>query len=217
MTATTPGAAQLAALFTDFDPCDWPLIAESNQGTLVQVCAHGLDLVVKTPRGPKALWYARRFALRREYRAYRRLDGVSGFPHCFGLFGGCHLALEHIEGELLRHVPPANPGVFFDRLRSVIEAMHRRGVAHGDLKNRENVMIAGNDYPVILDLGTAVVRKPGWHPLNHFVFDYLRRIDRNGFVKLKYGRYDRAEGEDRRWVRRSLIERVNNWARSRGL
>lgn len=217
MPASDPQNSSLEALFADFRPGDWPLIARSNQGTLVRVQADGFDLAVKTPMGYGPLWYGRRFSLQREYRAYRRLEGLAAFARCLGLFGGCHLALEYIEGRLLREAGPADPDAFFDRLKTAVVAMHERGVVHGDLKSRSNVMVDTHDRPVIIDLGTAVVRKPGFHPINHFVFDYLRRIDRNGFVKLKYGRYDMASGADRDWVRRSLIERVNNWARRRGL
>jgi hypothetical protein len=205
------------ALFEGFRPADWPVVAESNQGTIVRVRRGDLDLAVKTPRGRGIAWRARRFSLRREFRAYRRIEGVAGFPRCLGLFGGCHLAIEYVDGALLRHATPSDPEAFFRELREAIEAMHARGVAHGDLKSRQNVMVASDGRPVIIDLGTAIVRKPGWHPLNHWLFDYLRQIDLNGWVKLKYGSYDRVDELDRHLVRRSRIERLNRWARRRGL
>jgi len=217
MPLANPETDDLDALLEDFRPADWPLVADSNQGTIVRVQTGRLDLAVKTPRGRGIAWRARRFSLRREYRAYCRIADVPGFPRCLGLFGGCHLALEYVDGALLRHAVPADPEAFFDRLRDAITAMHARGVAHGDLKSRQNVMVAGDGQPIIIDLGTAVVRKPGWHPLNRRLFEYLRQIDLNGWVKLKYGSYDRVDELDRHMVRRSRIERVNNWARRRGL
>jgi RIO-like serine/threonine protein kinase len=217
MPLANPESDDLDALFEDFRPAEWPLVADSNQGTLVRVQTGHLDLAVKTPRGRGIAWRARRFSLRREYRAYRRIADIPGFPRCLGLFGGCHLALEYVDGALLRHAVPADPERFFDRLRDAITAMHARGVAHGDLKSRQNVMVTGDGQPMIIDLGTAVVRKPGWHPLNRRLFEYLRQIDLNGWVKLKYGSYDRVDELDRHMVRRSRIERVNNWARRRGL
>ncbi len=205
------------ALFEDFSTTRWPVIAESNQGTIVRVQTGTLDVAVKTPRGRGIAWRARRFSLRREYRAYRRIEGLEGFPRCLGLFGGCHLAIEYVDGALLRHARPSDPERFFDQLRQIIKAMHERGVVHGDLKSRQNVLVASDGRPVIIDLGTALVRKPGWHPVNHWLFDYLRQIDLNGWVKLKYGSYDRVDELDRHLVRRSRIERINNWARRRGL
>ncbi|MDZ7791305.1 MAG: hypothetical protein U5L08_12600 [Xanthomonadales bacterium] len=207
----------LSALFEGFEPANWPVVAESNQGRIVRVESGGFDLAVKTPSGRGIVWQARRFSLRREFQAYRRVEGVPGFPRCFGLFGGCHMAVEYVDGALLKHTTPADPEHFFDRLRQTITAMHERGVAHGDLKSRKNVMVADDGRPVIIDLGTAIVRKAGWRPLNRWLFVYLRQIDLNAWVKLKYGSYDRADELDRHLVRRSRIERINNWARRRGL
>ncbi|HSH26535.1 MAG TPA: hypothetical protein VK972_02000, partial [Wenzhouxiangella sp.] len=179
MPSSAPSGFVPAELFENFDPADWPIVAEGNQGRIVRVQSGGLDLAVKTPRGRGLAWRARQFSLRREYRAYRRIEGLPGFPRCFGLFRGCHLTLEYIDGALLRHAEPADPERFFEQLRETVEAMHDRGVAHGDLKSRKNVMIAGDGRPVILDLGTSLVLKPGWRPFNRWLFNYLRQIDRN--------------------------------------
>lgn len=217
MSLAVSESTALDALFEGFDPSHWPVVAKSNQGTIVRVESGDFDLAVKTPRGHGVAWQARQFSLRREYRAYRRIQGVPGFPRCLGLFRGRHLAMEYIEGALLRHTVPADPERFFRELRQTIKAMHERGVAHGDLKSRQNVLVARDGRPVIIDLGTAIVQKPGWHPLNRWLFAYLQQIDLNGWVKLKYGSYDRVDELDRHLVRRSRIERLNNWARRRGL
>jgi len=217
MASVAHDTPELEVLFERFEPADWPVVAQSNQGTIIRVRSGGLDLAVKTPHGRGIAWRARRFLLRREYRAYRRLEGLSGFPHCLGLFQARHLAMEYVEGALLRHAAPADPERFFHELRQIIQAMHERGVAHGDLKSRHNVLVDGTGRPVIIDLGTAVVRRPGRHPLNHWLFDYLRQIDLNGWVKLKYGNYEHVDERDRHLVRRSRIERLNHWARRRGL
>lgn len=217
MLRTAPESEPLAALLERFQADDWPLIAVSNQGKLVRVRTGAVDVAVKSPVGRGLLWQARRLSLQREYRAYRRLGGIHGIPRCFGLYGGCHLVVEYVEGALLRDAAPAAPETFFAQLKRTIDAMHERGVAHGDLKSRRNVMIAPDGNPVIIDLGTAVVRRDGWHPVNQRLFDYLRQIDLNGWIKLKYGSYDRASELDRHLLRRSMIERINHWARQRGL
>jgi len=210
-------STDLEPLFEDFEPANWPIVAESNQGTIVRVKTGGFDLAVKTPRGRGIARQVHLFSLKREYHAYRRVSGAPCFARCFGLFGGRHLVLEYIDGALLKHAAPTEPKRFFDELKQAIEAMHARGVAHGDLKSRHNVMVAGDGRPVIIDLGTAVVHRPGWHPVNHWLFNYLRQIDLNGWIKLKYGNYDHVSELDRHLVRRSLIERINSWARQRGL
>lgn len=217
MPSADPSSTDLDTFFEGFDPKDWPVVAESNQGRIMRVRAGDFDLAVKTPRGRGIAWKARRYSLHREYRAYRRIDGVPGFPRCFGLFGGCYLAMEYVDGALLKHAAPADPERFFDELKEAVTTMHERGVVHGDLKSRQNVMVTAEGRPMIIDLGTAVVYRRGWHPLNHWLFGYLRQIDLNGWIKLKYGSYDRVDELDRHMVRRSRIERINNWARRRGL
>lgn len=217
MSLATPESEALARLFEDFNPEDWPVVAQSNQGRVVRVTSAEFDLAVKTPRGRGLAWRARQFSLRREFKAYRRIQGLAGFPRCLGLFRQCHLALEYIDGPLLRHAVPADPEAFFDEMQQNVAAMHARGVAHGDLKSRKNVMIAADGRPVIIDLGTAVVCRSGWRPVNRRLFDYLRQIDLNGWVKLKYGSYDQVDELDRHLVRRTRIERINRWARRRGL
>lgn len=207
--------SQLDKLFSDFDPAAWPVIAESNQGLIVHVTAKPLNLAVKVPRGRGLMWHARRLSLLREHAAYQRLTGITGLPRCFGLFNGCHLALEYIQGLPLRQAVVPDQYTFYDRLRGILEAMHRRGVAHGDLKSRQNIMMTNSGEPVIVDLGTAVIRKNGWQPFNHWLFNYLCRIDFNGWVKHKYGSYDNIADHDRHHLRRTRIERINNWVRRR--
>jgi len=206
---------QLDELFSDFDPAAWPVIAESNQGLIVHVTTKTLNLAVKVPRGRGLMWHARRLSLLREHAAYQKLTGIPGLPRCFGLFNGCHLALEYIQGLPLRQAVVPDQHAFYDRLRGILEAMHRRGVAHGDLKSRQNIMMTDSGAPVIVDLGTAVVRKNGWRPFNRWLFNYLCRIDFNGWVKHKYGSYDNIADHDRHHLRRTRIERINNWVRRR--
>ncbi len=207
--------AELEALFADFDPANFPVIARSTQGTLVRVKLPHADLAVKIPTGRGLTRRVLTTALRREHRAYRRLAGIEGFAHCFGLFRGRYLALEYLEAKPLKQAAPPDRDRYFSHLLQVIENMHRRGVAHGDLKSRHNVMVCPDGTPVIIDLGASVVRRNGWHPLNHRLFRYMCRIDRNSWIKLKYGGYDQVDESDRHLLDRSLIERVNSRIRRR--
>lgn len=215
MTRSNRTSPTLERLFSDFDPAAWPVIAESNQGTLLHVRHEDLNLAVKLPRGRGLLHWARRLTLEREHRAYLRLQGLPGLPACHGLFQGRYLALQYIDGQPLRQTTGLQPPAFYQQLRASIDAMHARGVTHGDLKSRHNIMVSSEGHPVIIDLGTALLRKPGWRPLNRWLFNYLCQIDLNGWLKHKYGSYDQVSGTDRALLRRSLIERMNNWLRHR--
>ncbi|QKK01729.1 MAG: hypothetical protein HND55_03075 [Pseudomonadota bacterium] len=211
MTRSPSNLPPLAAALKSFDPARHRLIARSSQGQLLEVNAREGRFVVKMPVGRRLAGMLWRHALRREHTAYRQLQGLPGFPRCHGLFDDRHLVIERIAGVPLRQATLLQRERFFANLQATITAMHQRGIAHGDLKNRDNIMVRADDqHPFIIDLGTAVVRKPGLHPFNHRLFDYLCRIDRNAWIKLKYGGYDRVQPADRAWLRRSLIERINS-------
>jgi predicted Ser/Thr protein kinase len=147
------------------------------------------DVVVKTAHrgGPLgALW---RSLLRREQAAYERLGGIAGIPRSFGLVGN-DLALEYIAGPSLREYEGriADRDAFFDQLLETLEAMHAAGVAHGDLKRKDNIIVGPDERPYLIDFGIAVRRSATSALWNRWVFEPLVQMDRNAWVKLKYGR-----------------------------
>jgi predicted Ser/Thr protein kinase len=147
-------------------------------------------VVVKQPHrgGPLGgLWRA---LLRREQAVYARLGGIAGVPRSFGLVGGDYLVLEYIAGPSLREhaAQIADREAFFAKLRATLDAMHAAGVAHGDLKRKNNIVIGAGETPYLIDFGIAV-RRSATSPLwNRLVFARLVQMDRNAWVKLKYGR-----------------------------
>ena len=180
-------------------------LARGHQGWLFGLSLNGYRLAVKTPAGGVGAFLHRR-ALRLEHRAYRRLNGVSGLARCHGLFDDRWLVLDEIDGEAFRDA--AVDEAFFDRLLEVVRAMHGRGVAHGDLKRKSNLMVGADGRPWIVDLGTAVVRREGFAPINHALFRTLAQTDLNAWVKLKYGGYDDVSPADRAMFRPTLPERL---------
>lgn len=180
-------------------------MARSNQGWLFGLRFDGRDLVVKTPAGG-AFSLVHRRALAREFRAYRRLEGLPGFATCHGLFDDRWLVLDRIRGTGFRDRETGPE--FFARLLDVVRSMHERGVAHGDLKRKSNLMIDDSGSPIVLDLGTALVHRPGMHPVNHALFRFLVQTDLNAWIKLKYGGYENIEPADAVLLRRSRIEQL---------
>ena len=180
-------------------------MAQGNQGWLFGLAINGRRLVVKTPAGgPAALLHRR--ALAREYAAYRQLDGVPGFATCHGLFDRRWLVLDELAAGPFRDSVPAP--AYFDRLLQIIRAMHARGVAHGDLKRKSNLLIGPGDRPWIVDLGAAVVRRERRAPINHRLFRMLAQTDLNAWIKLKYGGYEGISDADRALYRPTLPERM---------
>jgi predicted Ser/Thr protein kinase len=173
------------------------------------------SVVVKTPHGGPlgALW---RSLLRREAAVYARLGGIAGIPRSFGLVGH-GLALEHIAGPSLREHEPriGDREAFFAKLLATVEGMHAAGVAHGDLKRKDNIIVGAGERPYLIDFGIAVRRSDTSALWNRVVFAPLKQIDMNAWIKLKYGRRiepaeepDVLTAEDAEIYRPLLVERL---------
>lgn len=183
--------------------------ARGYQGAVYLYQAGGRRFAVKAAaaRGWRGL-VARRM-LRREHRVYERLRGFPGSPRCYGLLRARYLVLDYVDGEPLRRARLADRRGFYDTLRAYIEELHRRGVAHADLKRRENLLVLDGRRPCLVDFGAAIVRKPGFAPLNRYLYGLARRFDLNAWAKLKYdGRYEEMTPEDRACYRRTAVERI---------
>ena len=157
------------------------------------------DFVVKTARGP---WPWRAFgqtAIRREHRIYAAIDGVPGVPHCLGLIDGKALVLEYIAGRTFRQGENEleDWDRFFVKLLETIRGIHALGVAHGDLKRKDNLLIGPGEQPYIVDFGVASAEKSATMPWSNAMFRWMRQYDYNAWVKLKNRRrLDNLPAED---------------------
>ena len=110
-----------------------------------------------------------RFLVWREKRAYERLAGVPGIPRFYGVLDGPALVIEAIEGRSLEDLEKAErlPRDFFDALRSLVEKVHQRGLAHCDLKRAPNILVGEDGLPYIVDWSAAISEKEfRGYPLN---------------------------------------------------
>ena len=186
-----------------------PAYAHGYQGPVYLYQGEGRRFIVKTAVGSGLAGLLRRWMLRREYDAYLRLTDFAGSPRCYGLVDGRYLVLEYIDGPSLRSGRIDDRRTYFDTLFAHIGELHRRGVAHADLKSRDNLLVIGGRLPCVVDFGAAIVRKPGIAPLNHYLYELARRLDFNAWAKLKYrGRMEELTPEDRPYYRRTVIETV---------
>jgi len=145
------------------------------------------DILVKSAAGTGIMGWVNRRMIRREYRMYCRLTGVDGIPRCFGFFMGRYLALEYVKSRSLRHATIRDRDDFFAQMRTIIRSLHDHGVAHGDLHRKDNILVTDDLHPCLIDFGVAVFRKSGFHPFNHFLYDFSRQQDINSWLKHKYG------------------------------
>ena len=173
-------------------------------------------LVVKTCRGSGLSRRLRRMMLVREWRAYERLEDVPGVPRGFGLLDGEHLVIEYIRGVPFRQARIEDRERFFERLLALIEALHARGVAHCDLKKKENVIVLERERPCFIDFGASICLKPGFAPVNRQLFRIGQILDQNACLKLYYGKpLSQLTHEQLARFQRTRLEKVTRWVRYR--
>jgi predicted Ser/Thr protein kinase len=192
------------------------ILATSNQGIVLLFEGDGLKLIIKSAMGRGPVRRARQATLEREHAAYRRLNGVVGVPACYGFLARRYLLMEFIDGTAYREATWQDRDSWFTGLLDVINAFHSRGVSHGDLKSKSNMIVGVDLKPYIIDFGTTFLYKDGYHPINNRLFEYGKRLDINAWVKHKYhGRYRDASEEDRELLRYSKLEYVVRKLRGR--
>ncbi|MBM3475937.1 MAG: hypothetical protein FJX75_21930, partial [Armatimonadetes bacterium] len=67
-------------------------------------------------------------------------------------------------------------------LERIVDDLHRRGIAHADLKTLENILIDESGAVHIVDFNSAVRRRG---PLLGFVFRHVSADDRRAIIKAK--------------------------------
>ncbi|MFO8091278.1 MAG: hypothetical protein R6U13_15680 [Desulfatiglandaceae bacterium] len=128
-----------------------------------------------------------RFLVWRESKAYRHLRGVDGTPRLFRLIDGLALVIEEIRGRSLENAyrDITLPASFFNDLEDLVNRVHKRGLAHCDLKKEANVLLGEDGRPYIIDWGAAIhEREFRWYPLK-LVFKRFVTDDHMALVKLK--------------------------------
>ncbi len=191
------------------------VLGQSNQGEVRLFRIDGRELAIKMPKGRGLAWKVRQATLKREFRAYQRLAGVPGLARCHGLVDDTWLVLDYVTGKPFRDFQFTDREAFFSCLLNTIQSMHARGVAHGDLKRKDNLLVTRDEQPIILDLGAATLAGHRLRPFNSALFRFMRQTDLNAWVKLKHGSYQAVSEADRRYLKRSRLERVLTRIRGR--
>ena len=199
-------------------------IIRSPSGTrpiLWKIEENGLRLIIKDFSRNGFLFRntVGRFLIWRESKAYGMLRGIQGVPSFYGTIGGLALVVEEIEGKDLESVRNGEelPEDFFKRLRALIDEIHKRGMAHCDLKRAPNIILGNDGAPCIVDWSASICKKElGFFPLspifNRFVRDDLNAITK---ISLKYRPEIVSPKEKQQYFHRSRAEIVIRSLRDR--
>ncbi len=135
------------------------------------------------------IWFRRLIApllVSREVAALKRLDGLSCVPAFYACPDRLSFAMELIEGTPLDtfSLGELAPEVFA-RVQAAIDAIHGRGVSHGDLKRRSNLLLTPRGDIVLIDFAAAIVGARR----GRFLLNWLQResaqVDDKSVPRLK--------------------------------
>jgi hypothetical protein len=149
---------------------------------------------------------------RRERRALERLSGVAGIPAVVGELPPWGLLLQPVPGDAItrwRWRAKEDIVPMMRRLDDLIKRMHERGVAHLDLRKRDNILVAADGSPSLIDFNASFCFRPGSLGAR-LVFPLLQRIDRSALLKWKSFLLPDllSPSERRRHRRMSLLRRL---------
>jgi len=128
-----------------------------------------------------------RFQIERELRALEYLDGVGGVPSVLGKWSPFGILLQPMKGDPIsewRGGQPEEIASMFRRLDDLVTAIHARGVAHLDLRKRDNILITPDGQPSIIDFNASVRCRPGGL-LERLLFPMFRAVDCAALLKWK--------------------------------
>ena len=188
------------------------ILGYGYQGHTYRYDRNGRRLVIKATTGRGVAKLVRRWMLQHEYHVYRRLSGIEGIPACHGFVQKQFLVLEYVAGLPVRNTPITDREHFFKSMLLVIQKCHAAGVAHGDLKKKDNILVVDGRNPCLIDFGVAVIRKERFAPLNHYLYNLFKRFDYNAWAKLKYtDQKGDMDETDLQYIHRTVIERTAGW------
>ena len=163
----------------------------AKQNEEVSSIEDGPPVVLKTFR--LRPWLVRvlfsRWTLAHECTILRLLQGLEGIPRFYGRVGRDAFLLEYVAGAgpvlSSRELPPAQypSRQFFVRLRTLIQAMHARGVSHGDMRRR-NVIQGPDETPFLIDFATAIAAHGAFSGLRRCLVAPFARADLFALAKL---------------------------------
>jgi len=187
------------------------IISHGYQGHIYLYEDNSRRLIIKAPMGRGIGKFIRRIMLRNEFRVYSKLSAVQGIPRCFGFLKENYLVLQYIDGVSVKNAKIADKDQFYKAFLDLIKNLHTAGVAHGDLKKKDNLLVVDEQIPCVIDFGVAIIKKKKFAPLNHFLFNIAGKFDFNAWAKLKYsGKLENITDEDRKYYNRTILEATSH-------
>ena len=144
---------------------------------------------------------------------------MRGVPLLYRTIGGLALIIEEIPGRDMEFTEKEMqlPPTFIGELSELVENIHKRGVAHCDLKRAPNIILGDDGRPYIVDWSASIFRREfPFFPLSsiyrRFVQDDLNAIIK---IRLKCHPEGVTPEERRQYLHRNITERFIRSVRDR--
>jgi predicted Ser/Thr protein kinase len=126
------------------------------------------------------------FLISREAKTLQALKGTPGVPEYFGKVDRHAFAMEYIEGTPVADFQEGElDPVVFPRVQEVIDEIHRRGVSHGDLKRRSNLLVTPDKKVYLIDFAAATIGNRTGRFFSNWLQKKMAEIDDKSLAKIK--------------------------------
>lgn len=147
------------------------------------------------------------YLVAREAAALRRAAGIPCVPRLLGRPRPWVLAVEYVDAVRITAQPaPQVSEEFVQGLTQIIDQLHERGIAHGDLEKLDNILVTPDGRPAVVDFAAAIML--GLNPLAAVAFPYVSDNDYRAVLKLKsvYAPELLTDEERQQLARRTPVE-----------
>ena len=137
-----------------------------------------------------------------ETSALKKLQGLKGIPSLHSKPSAFCYKMEFVPGTPLKDLQQGDISEkFFERLVSLFESMHSRGVVHLDA-HRRNILIH-DDWPYLIDFSTAYIK--GRIPfLDPGLFNLLTLLDKERLYKIEKLFFNRGTPPDMFYIYKKI-------------
>lgn len=120
----------------------------------------------------------------REYEVLELLRDVEGVPNPIQIIDRYAFAMEYVEGQSLDKISDKKllTEELFDGFKHIVEEIHKRNVAHCDLRCMGNYMRRKDGKPHIIDFAAAMIK--GKNALHTWFYNQFESADANAVLRV---------------------------------
>ena len=114
-----------------------------------------------------------KYIIAKEIRIYQKLQGIVGIPRLVASVDDCGFVMEYLDATRLPKRKHNNlTPQFFKRLAELVDTVHQRNIAHGDLR-RKNILVDTHMRPYLIDFATAFALQGNGNFVSRRIFRHL--------------------------------------------